>query len=434
MDEPKGLFNRGYVSLLFTQFFGAANDNVLKQCLTFMIATGIWSGERGGLGEGGQAVPALCLTLPFIFLSGYAGQISDKYSKRRVMVWVKVAEIPIAVVALAGFYYGNLWVTIGAMLLLAVQSSFFGPAKYGVLPEIVAEERLSMANGVINMATNVAIIVGSLAAGPLSDLFHPTEVPDAPLTAPVLWAPGVALVGVALLGLIAVLPFPRISAVNPRLKFDWNPFTTYIESVRIMAQGPLLAVVLAWAGFYMVGMIAMLIVPEYQVILNISYTDTSKLLGILGVAIAIGSVITGWISGKQVRPWLIPVGASGMCVAFLLLGLLEPTYRSVQLLIFLAGFCAGFYIVPLQALIQILAPDDERGRIIGTSGAISFCFTSLGVVIYWIATNPCGIPANRVHLINAAVATLGTVFGVIWLKRIMNYRSVEGVQQTESLR
>ncbi|MCA9216332.1 MAG: hypothetical protein KDB27_24860, partial [Planctomycetales bacterium] len=80
-DQRKKLFSVGYISLLATQFFGAANDNILKQCLTFMVATGIWAGEKG-LGDGGQVVPALCLTLPFIFLSGYAGQICDKYSKQ----------------------------------------------------------------------------------------------------------------------------------------------------------------------------------------------------------------------------------------------------------------------------------------------------------------------------------------------------------------
>ena len=449
VTEPSdSLWSGGYVSLMITQFFGAANDNVLKQCLTFMVATGVWSGPLGwnGLGEGGQAVPALCLTLPFIFLSGYAGQISDKFSKQWVMYWVKVAEIPIAIVAFVGFFTHNLWLTIGAMLLLAVQSAFFGPAKYGVLPEIVSDKRLSLANGVINMLSNIAVIAGSLVAGPLSDLYFPVDreeaampvgdgqvVPDqlnaaAPEIAvgvlpegAVPWAPGIALVAIAIAGLLSIHFFPKVQPAKPELQFSWNPFGTYWESIRVMAQGPLLAVVLAWAAFYMIAMIALLILPEYEQILNISFTETSYLLGVLGIAIAIGSVITGVISGNEVRPWLIPVGAGGMCVAFTLLGLIRPTYWNVAALIFLAGFFAGFYIVPLQALIQILSPDEERGRIIGTSGAISFCCSSLGTVVFALATRK-GMEPNRIFLICAAMAICGTIYGIIQLKKILAYR------------
>ena len=524
---PKTLFNRAYTSLLATQFFGAANDNILKQVLTFMVATGIWSGRFGwnGLGEGGQVVPALCLTLPFILLSGYAGQISDKYSKQAVMYWVKVAEIPIAILGFIGFFTHNLWLTIGAMLLLAIQSSFYGPAKYGVLPEITRDEDLSMANGVINMLTNLAVIAGSFLAGPISDAFHPQPPPiprlfldagetaedlepfyefvvvkpdntaklgsymiptdeNAPATGnffdlinqanpqpnelklasatidldgdgeretltfgqqqkimtnedehlgdvtvsddgaytftaaagyddlagtPIPWAPGVGLVIVAILGFLSMVPFPKVAAANPDMKMDWDPFKTYYESLAVMSKGPLLAVVMAWAAFYMIAMIALLILPEYQSILKISFTETSYLLGILGIGIGLGSVVTGWLSGNQIRPWLIPVGAGGMCVCFLLLGLVPPKFLFVLLLILSAGFFAGFYIVPLQALIQLLSPDDERGRIIGTAGAISFCFSSLGPVVFWVATNRMGMAPNRVFLICAAMAIVGTI-------------------------
>ncbi len=414
------LFNRGYLSLLGSQFFGAANDNILKQCLTFMIATGIWSGslKDGGLGEGGQVVPALLLTVPFILLSGYAGQVSDRFSKRTVMLWVKLAEIPIALIAFLGFYWGNLWIALGAMLLLSVQSSFFGPAKYGVIPEIVGEQHLSMANGLINMFTNLAVITGSLLAGPLSDVFNPQQVVGEPPVQAVAWAPGAALVVVSICGLLAILFMPQVKPASPDLKWDLNPFRTYFDSIKVMAQGPLLFVVLAWAGFYMIAMLAMMILPEYEAILEISYTKTSYLLGILGVAVALGSVITGVVSGKQIRPWLVPFGAVGMTVSFFTLGWVTPTYGSVALLIFTAGFFAGFYIVPLQALIQILSPEDERGRIIGTSGAISFCFSSLGPIVFWIATNRCQMEPNRAFLICGFLALIGTIMGITKLRKM----------------
>lgn len=423
MQVTKRLFNPGFVSLLTTQFFGAANDNILKQCLTFMVATGIWSGsvEQGGLGQGGQVVPVLCLTLPFILLSGYAGQITDRYSKRSVMLVVKLAELPIAVLAMVGFMQLNLWISLGAMLLLAIQSSFFGPAKFGVIPELVGDEQLSRANGVLNMLTNVAVIAGSLAAGPLSDLFDPQPAESGSSTVlPVRWAPGIALVLVAVCGIVSVWFMPRLKPGNPRLEYDLNPFGTYITSLREMAQGQarLLTVTVAWSAFYMVGMMALMIVPEYEQILDISYTQTSGLLGVLGVAIALGSVSAGVISGHRIRPGLIPLGATGMTASFLLLGSLNPTYTNVAWLVFLAGYSAGFYIVPLQALMQHLSPDDERGQFLGTANAMSFAFSSLGALVFWIATSPLDMPANRVHLICGVLALMGLIVGVVRLNKM----------------
>lgn len=412
----KSLLGVGYLSLVSSQFFGAANDNILKQCLMLMVATGgIWA---DALGSGGQVVPALCLTLPFILLSGYAGQISDKYSKQQVMLWVKIAEVPIAILAFIGFYSHSLWLTIMALVLLSIQSSFFGPAKYGVISEITKEEDLSLANGIINMFSNIAVIAGSLLAGPICDWFHPEAAPGA---VGIRWAPGIALVAVSILGLLAMLPFPKQKRANSDLVFHWNPFSTYLSS--IFNMGPaLFAVVIAWAAFYMIGMIALLILPEYKTMLNTDYTTNSYLLGILAIAIGIGSAFTGWLSRGEIKPMLIPVGASGMTIAFFLLGTLPPVYASVAILIFVAGFFAGFYIVPLQALIQYLAPDDERGQVLGTSNAISFCFSTLGPVIFWLASK-AGMPPNRIFLICALFALIGTIYGFIELKKLLKQTS-----------
>ena len=443
------LWSRGYLALLVCQFMGAANDNILKQCLMFMVATGVWSGM---LGDGGQVVPALCLTLPFIFLSGYGGQVADRFSKQRVILWVKIAEIPIALTALIGFWTENLWLALAALLLLSAQSSFFGPAKYGIIPELVADRHLSQANGFINMFTNLAVILGSLAAGPICDLYYPQSdaAPNGvastetaaqatsaeqtqPIAAadsvaeagaalslpePMLTAPGLAMVLVAILGLVAAWGLPKLKAADPEMQWCLNPFATYVSALREMAKSPLLTVALAWSGFYMIGWMALLIVPEYEDILAINYTKTSYLVGTLGIAIAVGSVASGLLSGDRIRPWFIPFGAIGMTACFLLLGTLTPAYSSVAGLIFGTGVFAGFYIVPLQSLMQHLSPDDERGRFLGTANALSFCFTTAGSLVYWVARKPLQMPANRVHLICGALALMGTIVGIVRLRRI----------------
>ena len=413
------LFNRGYVSLLAAQFLGAANDNILKQCITFCVATGgIWYGQ---FGEGGQAIPAMCLTLPFIFLSGYGGFIADRISKRTVILGVKIAEIPIALIALFGFLTQNLWLALGSLILLSIQSAFFGPAKYGVIPELVAEKHLSLANGLINMFTNLAVIAGSLAAGPIVDAYHPTKEVDGVIPEPVTLAPGVPLAVVAVLGLVSVLWLPRLAAANPALRLEVNPFRTYYTSLVDMSKSPVLLVTLAWSGFYLVGMLALLIIPEYSAILGVDYTKTSLLLGVMGIAIAVGSVTAGIAAGKEIRPWFVPFGASGMTLAFLLLGTLTPTYFNVSALIGFAGFSAGFYIVPLQALMQSLSPDDERGRFLGTANAMSFCFITLASLIFLVVSK-LGMPANRVHLICGGLALIGTYLGVSKMRNLRAQR------------
>jgi acyl-[acyl-carrier-protein]-phospholipid O-acyltransferase/long-chain-fatty-acid--[acyl-carrier-protein] ligase len=407
------------VSLVLTQFFGAANDNVLKQVLSFMIATGIWSGslEEGGLGEGGQVVPALLLTLPFILLSGYAGQLADRFSKRAMMIVVRLTELPIAILAAVAFMVEGLWLALASMLLLATHSAFFGPAKYGVIPELVESGDLSRANGAINMLTNLAIIAGSLGAGPLADLYFDPVDPDRPR---LLWAPGAAIIAIAVLGLLSVAFMPPLRAANPGLRPEWNPFATYVRALRDMARGPTLIVALAWSLFYMVGMMALLILLEYQGIFGITYGQNAILLGALAVSIGVGSVAAGLLSGHAIRPRLIPLGAIGMTVSFVLLGAVDLGYWGVAATLSFAGFSAGFYIIPLQALLQYLAPGDERGRFLGTANAMSFCFSSLGALSYWLLVNrPFELPPPRVFLACAALAIAGTTFALIRLRGYM---------------
>ncbi|MGB6220607.1 MFS transporter [Haloferula sp.] len=411
MAETSRLFTKGFLSLTIAQFFGAVNDNLLKGVLSFAVASGgLWSGQ---LGAGGQGYVGLCLTIPFILLSGFAGQLADRTSKRRITVLVKIAEVFIALIGFAGFLMGNLWLTLAALLILAIQSSFFGPAKYGMIPELVGKEQLSQANGSINMFTNLAVIAGTLAAGPVYSFYAPE--PGSSLS-PMLWLPGVAMLLTAILGLIVALPIPKLEAMDPELKINWNPFSVYYHAVRDMAGSHLLLVASAWAFFYMIGMLAILILPDYRDLLQVTPTKASILLGILGISIGIGSVSAGLISGKHIEPRLIPVGAVGMTLFFALLGLTPLNFTLVAILLAGAGIFAGFYIVPLQALLQHLSPDDERGRFLGTANALSFIASSLGSLIFLAARSHFQLASNHVFLICAALALVGSGF-LIWRLR-----------------
>ncbi len=402
------LLKRGYLSLIFTQFFGAANDNILKMVLTFMVINGAWKGQ---LGAGGQGIVGLCFTIPFIFLSGYAGQFADRNSKQFVSVLVKVVEIPIAAAALWGFWIGNLWISLGSLVALTCQSAFFGPAKYGMIPELVAKEDLSRANGAINMMTNIAVIAGTILGGIISDRYAPTPDKGTGMTAsPLLWLPGAAMLIVAVVGLGAVLFLPRLEPGDKTLKYDWNPVGTYIVSLKQMAATPLLMVALAWAYFYLLAGMALLIIPEYTQVLDISREKSSYILGFMAVAIGAGCAMAGLISGHRIKMNLVPIGAAGLSLFFILLGMIPPTFGNVCVFIIGAGFFAGFYIVPLQALLQKLAPEDERGRFLGTANGLSFTFLALSSLLYWIIRPVFMEQPQRIFLLSGALMILGTGF------------------------
>lgn len=420
-DQPRKarngrkLLGQGFSSLLVTQSLGAANDNILKQVLIFMVTEGLWKDQ---LGAGGQSIIAWCLTLPFVLLSGYAGQLNDRISKQRVAVWMKIAEIPIVAIAGIGLWMGELYVTLFAFIAMSIQSTLFSPAKYGMIPELVRSTELSRANGMINMLTNIAIIVGTMIAGPVSDRFHPPRLPGSARPEPVLWLPFVVMVAFAIAGVVAVLFLPKLKSQNEKLRFDPNPFTTYWVSIREMSRGPILLVAVSWSYFYLIGMMAILLVPEYKGLLNITYTEASYLLGVLAVSIGVGSALAGLLSGDHIEPRLVPVGAAGLTLFLVLLGVVPPNTRNVAFFLGGAGISAGLYLVPLQALLQQLSPDASRGRYLAAANAMSSIFMTIGAGIVWLARRPLGMEANRAFLICAGFSAVSAVV-MYWRLRVM---------------
>ncbi len=402
------------------------NDNVLKGVLMFMVIDGIWSGH---LGAGGQGIVSICFTIPFILLSGYAGQLADRHSKRTVTRWVKIAEVPIAIVAGIGFLTGNLWITLFALIALTCQSSFFGPAKYGMIPELVDDSDLSRANGTINMMTNVAVIAGTLLAGFVSDRYNPLPPDDPALAtvAGVLWIPLLVLTLIAIAGLIAAAFLTPLPVGDKNLTYNLNPFSTYAETIREMSQSRLLMVMLAWGYFYLLAGIALLILPEYTDVLHINRAEASVLMGVLGVAVGIGCAVAGLISGHRIEPRLIPIGAFGLILFFALLAAVPPWMPAMRpmvrvalsnaaFFIFGAGFFAGFYIIPLQALLQKLSPDDERGRFLGTANAVSFTFLTVAALLYWVVRPAFGDEPQNIFYLSSALMALGAAF-FLWKLR-----------------
>ncbi len=389
---------KGLVSLLVAQFMGAANDNILKTLLSFAVVRGIWEGK---LGEGGQGLIALCLFVPFIIFSGWAGPLSDKYSKRTIAVSMKCCEVPLALMGGLGFVTGTFWLTALAMVLLAIQSTFFAPSKYGMIPEIVNEQDVSKANGLLNMFTNIAVIVGMLIAGFLSDSINTNNNGQNSL-----WFPLIAMVGVSLIGLIAILWLPKLQAINPERSLPLNGFASYASSVREMSKTPLLRAAIAWANFYFIATVALLIVTELGVLLDVSDSIVSYMLAGLGVSVGVGSILSGYISKGHINVRISRYSAFAMVISLFGLGVLPPSLGFMSVGLFVVGITAGMYAVPIQSLLQVLSTPERRGQILATTNAMSFSFMAIASLLYWIGRPLFGDAPQHIFIVCSVVAIL----------------------------
>jgi MFS family permease len=316
------------------------------------------------------------------------------------------------------------------LFLLASQSAFFGPVKYGVIAELVGHERLGPANGWISMSTQIAIVLGAQLAGSVANLYAPGGDQYG-----MVWLPGALMIVFGLLGFLPTFFFPRLPAIEPGLRFNRNPFGTYVQAVKGMARGPVLRIAFAWSGFWLVGAIALVAFPDLQARLGTGDTPNpvraATLFSTLGIASGVGSLICGLLSRKRIKPYHVPFGALGMTVFFLLFALaglldLDATrlFWTWVVLAAGAGISAGFYLIPLMTLIQKRAPDGERGRFLGTTNAISFAFMTLGSIIYLLWSKVLKLEPEWVFFLCAALALIGCV--IFFLRRRHLVEWVEG--------
>jgi acyl-[acyl-carrier-protein]-phospholipid O-acyltransferase/long-chain-fatty-acid--[acyl-carrier-protein] ligase len=360
----------------------------------------------------------VAFTVPFIVLSAWAGRIADRNSKRSVTVVLKLAAFGVVVLAALGFGLGHAWLAMAALILFAIISAFFGPAKYGMIAELVARRDIARANGVINMATNVAVIVGVLLAGFLADEWEGSFAVGGALDSGVsassapsalgAWLPGIALAVLVFVGFITCLTLPRLRPQMPSLPREWNPISTYVTTIREMSRSPLLAVALAWTFFYFTAAVALLVLPDYSQILTVSNAKVSYLMGGLGVSIGISCVLAAWLDRPHRRRFFVPAGALGLAAGFLALGVMTPTYTNVAILVSYTGLVAGFYIIPLQSMLQMLAPDESRGRCLGTANGMSFMMAALGSAMF-LALRNAGMDSNRIFAVLGALCVVAAV-------------------------
>lgn len=373
-----------------TQFLGAFNDNLFKQ-LILLLAVPIGLAAAGGEKDQ-QGLATAIFSLPFILFSGYAGFLSDRFSKRRIIVLAKAAEIGIMLLGVSAFlayprtgYTGLLCV----LFLMGTHSAFFGPGKYGILPEMLRRQDLPRANGFMLMTTFFAIIFGTAFAGLLGAALVDRDRPLAASASGLALGCG-ACVLIAVVGTITSLLIRRVPPANPSLRFCWSALTIAPETRQVLINDrPLGLAILASCMFWLVSGIAIQAVNSLGLVqLGKDEFQTSLLTAVIAVGIAVGAVAAGKLCAGRPNPKVVTFGLWGLIVFMVLLAIWLPGGRhllgyggSMPALVLL-GASAGLFAIPVQVFIQSRPPDDQKGRMIAVMNQANFIAILLSGVLY----------------------------------------------------
>uniref|UniRef100_UPI002613CDDD MFS transporter n=1 Tax=uncultured Gimesia sp. TaxID=1678688 RepID=UPI002613CDDD len=303
---PRLYHDSSFWGMTVTQFWGAFNDNLYKQLVLLFCAQQALQTQSSDK----QSIALAVFALPFVFFSGLGGWFADRNTKRTIVIACKFAEIVIALLAMAAFFTGSLIPLLVVLGLLSTQSAIFGPAKYGILPEMLRDDDLPQANGIIQMTTFVAIIFGMASAGFIKQAF-----PDQ------LWKTSYFCIGIAIIGTIASFWVRRTAVAHPGLPFRWSTLGINTETRTLLLKDRrLLSVLLISSVFWFVGGIIQPLVNIFGIgQLHLSESRTSLMAACMGVGISLGCIIAGRASHKRVNFKLVTIGAWGIVVCLVLM-------------------------------------------------------------------------------------------------------------------
>jgi acyl-[acyl-carrier-protein]-phospholipid O-acyltransferase/long-chain-fatty-acid--[acyl-carrier-protein] ligase len=352
-----------------TQFQGAFSDNVLKQLVIFLVmAQHLPKARLDAL----VSDAGTWFALPFLLFSMFGGWMADRFSKRHVMIGVKTMEIGIMIFATLALASGRLDLQLAGICLMGVHSALFAASKYGSLPEVVPVERLSWANGIIEMLTFLAAIFGTLAAGWLAVAF--AEKPA--------W-PGAILLVLAIVGWAISLGITRIPAADPGKPLRLNFLGDLWREFRWMRTNrDLWRANLGNTGFFFIAILIQMNLLLYaEQVLHVDPLGNSALQVALAVGMAAGSLIAGKLSGDHVEYGLIPLGAFLMALMGFILGIEGISKSTFTICLAVLGIGGGWFIVPIAAVLQHLPPADRKGSVQGAASWLSWVGISVAALL-----------------------------------------------------
>lgn len=435
MKELSLFTNVRFWPLFWTQFCGAFNDNIFKVSLVLLIlAQGkdftLWGMSPKIL----QSVALGIFILPFFLFSATAGQLADKYDKASLIRLIKLGEVVIMTMGLLGFLGGYIGFLVLVLFLMGTQSTFFGPLKYSLLPQHLPAQALTAANGLIEMATFLAILLGTLLGGVLMS-FKPYG----------LYTIAVLIVVIAVTGWLFSRRIPLAPASDPELAVRYNFMSQTAKQLRFAwRSGELFLVIFGISWFwYMGASLLTLLGPMVTAADELQGVESlfTILLTCLSIGIGLGSVLCDKLTAGRLSNHLVVIGTLGMVVFGIelylttaslidsspqLLDTIENNRRAMSLGAFfsqangyrlladllLFGVFSGFYIVPLFVMLQLRSETAHRSRMIAVNNIINALLMVIASLVVVLLTK-AGFNSPQILLINA-LATLIAAGFLFW--------------------
>lgn len=389
------LRSRSFSALTISQFLGAFNDNAFKQLVLLLALSSSlpWIASSPWIASYGQALGSAVFALPFVLFSPLTGQLADRFGKRRIILWANAAEIGVMVLGGVAFLSMRFEAVLVVLLLMGLQSTLFGPAKYGSIPEIVEAKDLSRANALIQMTTFVAIVLGTALGAQLLGA-HLDR----------LLIPAAIFVCFATAGFLASLFMRPLPAADPVRRICFNPVRELVRQYSLVrGDRPLVLAVFGSCLFYVIGAALMLAITSYNEWLDLSAGQVGLLLTLLSLGIAAGSILAGRLSGDRIESGLIPAGLLGMAVAISAVLLAPNSVAWLRVCLVLAGLAAGLFTVPIRALIQHRPSPETKGAVLGFSEVMDFVGVFLASGLYALLNGVLGLDPPTI------LATLGAL-------------------------
>ena len=424
------LKSRRFLPMFLTQFFGALNDNVYKQALLLVFTYGLISQQSANVSTLNN-LAALLFILPYFIFSATAGQLADKYERAQLVRAIKLLEIIIMLIATVGFLLGSLWLLLTALFLMGVQSTFFGPIKYAILPEALKPHELMSGNAIFQSGTSIAILLGMILGGAVISVSAGNLV----------WI-SLTVVIIALIGYASSRFVLTQRVTAPGIQIDWNFFRTSFQTLKYAKSLPMIFLILlgnSWYWFY--GATYLTQIPQLtQQNLHASENVVSLLLTLFSVGIGVGSLLCRKIGGTDVNIKMVPIGAVGLTIfafylagalAFVpektgaLLGLSEVfqqgwSYYHVMCAVTLLGISGGFYIVPLYAMMQAYSPRSHRARVVAANNILNAIFMVSSAIFSILILSILKIDLKILFSITAVLSAVFTFWLLLKLKPMLD--------------
>ncbi len=420
--------NRPFVWLNVTQFLGAFNDNVFKLLVIFFLVPLLGEQSRVQVVATASAV----FVAPFLLFAHTAGVLADRLSKRNIIVFAKALEVAVMLLGCGAILRESPLGLYGVIFLMSAQSALFGPCKYGIVPELVSAEQLSRANSLLVGCSYLAIILGT---------FIPSFLLLVVLNRSHL---GLALfcVVVATAGLLASLRIQRTEPAGGTKRFSVLFPVEIFRTLRETARDRyLLAAVLGGGYFlFLAGFIQQNVLLYGREYLGLGLIESGYLFPMAAMGIAMGALLAGVLSGRNIEFGIVPMGAMGLTLTTLGLGFAPPSVPTVLALSFLVGISSGLFIVPLNTFVQYRSPRRSRGQILACTSFLGFSGVALSAGLLVLLTDVMGLAANECFVVVGAltgVLAVATVrllpdflvrFVVVLITRIVYRIRVDGLR------